>query len=327
MSTISKSYKEAFKNPELRRFAQGFFSLPSLTATAATISPGRLVEITSNTVRKASEQSAAVIGATRGSVAASDADVEVEWGRVPVYLASPVTQLDELSARANGMIAKKMASQVTLLSATAGGGFGNQPGGDSVTVVSSAAGDTTQTITIYGTITGATTTVTSETLTLNGTTDVDSTITTWQNILAVELSAATTGNIEVSETTGGAEITTLTAATTSAGIEEITTTNAYGLIPRHDADGASSAPVALVGTGVDGSALSVVDALNGTTEEDHATTAFGTVTHVYLGAVDSGVKVTVLTNDSTDSTTVGLAMETSSAAGVMADCWIKPYFF
>lgn len=327
MSSLSKSYKEAFKNPELRRFAQGFFSLPSLTATAATIAAGRLVEVTSNTVRKASEQSAAVIGITRGGVSASDADVEVEWGRVPVYLASPVSQLDELSARAEGMAAKKMASQVTLLAATAGGNFANQPAGDGVTVVSAAAGDTTQTVTIYGTITGATTSVTSETLTLNGKTDVDSSITTWQNILAVELSAATAGNIEVSETSGGAAITTITAGTTSAGIATISTTNAYGLIPRHDASGASTAPIALIGTGVDGSALSVVDTLNGTTEEDHATTAYATVTKAYIGAVASSVNVVLLTNDSTDSTTIGVALEASSAAGVTKDCWIKPYFF
>lgn len=323
----AKSYKEIFKNPAIRRWMRDMFTFYNLTDSGSGITAGRLVEISSNEAKIGSEQSTTVIGVTKSTVTASDADVDVEWGYVPCYLASPVAKFDNIAARANGMVGKSLASQVTLVNAKAGGNFANQPAGDGVTVVSSSTADTTQTVTIYGTITGTTTSVTSETVTLTGTTDVDTDITTWQNILAVEISAATTGNIEVSETSGGQAITTITAGTTTAGIETVSATNAYGLIPRHDASGASTAPIALIGTGVDGSALSVVDALNGTTEEDHATTAYATVTKAYIGAVASGVNVTVLTNESTDSTNVGVALEASTVSGVSKDCWIKPYFF
>ena len=324
---MSRSYKEVIKNPAMRRWFQGMFSFFSLTDSGAGITAGRLVELSSNQVKIGTEQATAIIGMTRGTVAASDADVEVEWGNVPVYLASPVAKMDNIAARANGMVGKSLASQVTLLTATAGGNFANQPAGDGVTVVSNSTADTTQTCTIYGTKTGATTSVTSETVSLNGTTDADTTTTTWQNILAVELSASCAGTVEISETSGGAAITSITTGNKTAGIATISTTNAYGLIPRHDASGASSAPIALIGTGVDGSALSVVDALNGTTEEDHATTAYATVTKAYIGAVASSVNVTLLTNESTDSTNVGVALEASTVSGVTIDGFIKPYFF
>lgn len=323
----SKSYKQVVKNPALRRWFKDMFSFYDLTDSGSGITAGRLMEVSSNEVKIGTEQSAAIIGITRNTVAASDADVEAEWGAVPCYLASPVAKFDNIAARANGMVGKSLPSQVTLLSATAGGNFANQPAGDGVTVVSDSTSDTTQTCTIYGTITGTTTSVTSETVSLNGTTDADTTITTWVNILAVELSASCAGTVEISETSGGAAITSITTGNTTAGIATISTTNAYGLIPRHDASGASTAPVALIGTGVDGGALSVVDALNGATEEDHATTIYSTVTKAYIGAVASTVNVTVLTNESTDSSNIGVALEASTVSGVSKDCWIKPYFF
>jgi hypothetical protein len=224
------------------------------------------------------------------------------------------------------MVAKKMAAQVTLVDAKAGGSFANQPAGDSVEVLSDSAADVGQVVTIYGTITGATTTVTSETITLNGTAVVAGTITTWVNILGVSISAAHAGTVTVQEASGNADIITIATGTLTAGIETPATTNGYGLILRHDASGASTSPVGIIGTGVDGSALTLVDTLNGTTEEDHGATAFGTVTSVLIGAVDSGVNVTVLTNETVDSVTVGMAMETSAAAGVVKDCLIKPYW-
>ena len=321
----AKSYKETFQNPAIKRYMKG-----DKTHTAADsgsgVSAGDLIEVTSGEFKTGTEQATAIVGVTRNTVAASG-QVQAEHGYVPVKLASPVANLDLLAARGSGRAGKLLASQATLVAAEAGGNFANQPAGDGVTVVSAAAGDTTQTVTIYGTITGALTTVTTETLTLNGTTDVDSTITTWQTILGVEISAVTAGNIEVSETSGGLAVTTITAGTTEAGIATMATTNAYGLIPRHDADGASTAAVGLIGTGIDGAALSVVDALNGTTEEDHGTTAFGTVTKVLIGAVASTVDATILTNESTDSINIGMAQEASTAAGVVIDAHIKPYYY
>ena len=76
-----------------------------------------------------------------------------------------------------------------IAAAQAGGGFGNQPTEDGLEILSDDAADTTQTVTVYGTITAATTTVTSETITLKGTTAVPTTEVTWQNILGIEVSA------------------------------------------------------------------------------------------------------------------------------------------
>lgn len=321
----AKSHKETFKNPDVKRFMKG-----SLSHTAADsgsgIPAGSLVEVTSGEFKTGTEQATAIIGVTRNIIAA-DALCDAEFGFVPVKLASPVNNLDLLAARGSGRAGAYMASQVTLVTAEAGGNFANQPAGDGVTIVSASTADTTQTVTIYGTITGALTTITSETVTLTGTTDVDTDITTWETILAVEISAATAGNIEVSETSGGLAITTITAGTTSAGVVTPTTTNGYGLIPRHDASGASTAAVGLIGTGIDGAALTSVDALNGTTEEDHGTTAFATVSKVLIGAVASTVDVTILTNESTDSINIGMARETSAVAGVVIDAHIKPYYY
>ena len=324
---MSRSFKEVIKNPAMRRWFKDTFSFYNLTDSSSGITANRLVEISSNTAAIGTEASTTIVGMTRSTVAASDADVEVEWGCVPCYLASPVAKMDNIAPRALGTVAKSLASQVTLLAATAGGNFGNQPASDGVTVVSDSTADTTQTCTIYGTKTGALTTVTSETVSLNGTTDADTTLETWVNVVAVKLSASCAGTVEISETSGGAEITSITTGDLSAGVATPSTTNAYGLIPRHDADASATTPIALIGTGIDGTALSVVDALNGTTEEDHATTAYATITEIYLGAVASATDVIVLTNETADTTNVGVALEASTVSGVSKDCWIKPYFF
>jgi len=182
-----------------------------------------------------------------------------------------------------------------LMASTAGGNFGNQPAGDAVDIVSDEILDNFQTVTIYGTITGATTTVTSEVLTLNGTTAVTSSITTWQNILGVEMSAASAGTITISENSGSAEITTITAlGALSSGVATITDSNARDTVLRHDANGASTKVIGIVGTAPDGTALSSVDALNGATEEAHNTDIFRTVTKILIGDVESARECWIL---------------------------------
>jgi hypothetical protein len=322
----ARSYKEVVKNPALRRYVKGNVSFTAADSGAG-VTAGDLIEKSGSTMKTGTEQNALFLGVTRNTVAASG-QVTAEFGHVPVKTASPIANLDLLAARGSGRVGSWMAAQATLVAAEAGGNFANQPAGDGVTVVSSDTGDTTQTVTIYGTITGALTTVTTETVTLTGTTDVNTNITTWETILGVEISAATTGNIEVSETSGGLAITTITAATTEAGIATMATTNAYGLILRHDCSGASTAAVGLIGTALDGSILSVVDALNGTTEEDHGTTAFATVTKVLIGAAANTVNPSILTNESTDTAgnEVGMAQEAATAGGQVIDAYIQPYF-
>ena len=181
-----------------------------------------------------------------------------------------------------------------IAAAQAGGGFGNQPTEDGLGILSDNAADTTQTVTVYGTITGKTTTVTSETITLKGTTAVATTEVTWQNILGIEVSAAHAGTITVREASGSATVIALATGTNSAGIATLTLENAYGSIPLHDCSGTSTAPVGIMGYTEDGTAISSVDELNNTTEEDHGTAAFWAVSKVLIGAVAADRNVTVL---------------------------------
>lgn len=95
--------------------------------------------------------------------------------------------------------------------------FTNQPANDGVEVVSSNAGDTTQTLQICGTTSGGDERdVTCETITLNGTTQVSTVKTNWNNLLTAVLSATTTGNVTIREASGNATITTIAAGNTRA---------------------------------------------------------------------------------------------------------------
>jgi hypothetical protein len=204
---------------------------------------------------------------------------------------------------------------VTAVAATAGGNFANQPGGGKVTVVSGNAADIGQKVTVYGTKTGATTTVTTEVITLNGTTAVDSVTTTWQNILGIELDAVCAGTVTI-KNAAAATITTLLTTVLSAGVATIAVSNARNQIVRHDASGAATTPVGIIGTDCNGDVISSVDALNGTTEEDHNTDIFNTLTKVLIGAVASSVNVNIVIPERVLSTmSVGSGSASSRSGG------------
>jgi len=174
-----------------------------------------------------------------------------------------------------------------LMASTAGGNFGNQPNNDGVEIISDNAADTSQTATLWGTIHGATTVVVSEEIALTGTTQAVSTHTDWSKILGVELDGICAGTVTVREASGNATITTLATTVLSAGIATITDANARDTVLRHDANGASTKDIGVVGTAPDGSAISAVDALNGATEEDHGDLIFRSVTKLLIGDVES----------------------------------------
>jgi hypothetical protein len=231
----------------------------------------------------------------------------------------PRNRNEHFGKNPNMMIYSGVTAALTntvIVSAKAGGNFGNQPAGDGIEVVSSSAADVGQVLTIYGTKTGTTTTVVTESIILDGTNQVSTVITTWQNILGVELSAACDGTVTIREASGNQTVTTLAPAALSAGIEIPTITKGYNEIPRHDASGASTAPIGIIGTYYDDSALSSVDALNGTTEEDHNAVPFKTITKVLIGAVASTVDVTILVPDHiVDTYNVGSAGNSSRSGG------------
>jgi hypothetical protein len=327
MSIKARSAKIVFKNPEVRQYARGMSSFMQVTDSGAGIAAGRLCEQTGNGIKLNTEQSAAVLGVTRSAITAA-ALGDVEYGYVPVMMGSPCSKLDRLASRASGYAGKYQAAQVELLAATAGTGFTNQPANDGIEIVSASAADTTQTITLYGTLNGAATTLVTETLTLTGQTQVVSAHTDWGVLLAARLSASCAGTITIREASANATITAgLTTGVLTIGIAAATLTNCFGLIPRHDASDTTVEPVCLVGTGLDGAAINIIDTLNNTTEEDHGTTPFATLVEVYLGGVVATRTVTILSNEASDSGLgIGMALEASTVAGVQVDAYIKPYW-
>ena len=326
MAPKSKNPKIAIKNPDLRQYISGQFKIPQILDSGSGIAAGSICELTSGKVKLGTEQNTAFLGITRNAVGTDD-PCDVEWGFVPCKLGSPVAVGDRIAPRASGYVGKAQSQQVSLLDATAGGNFANQPANDGIEVISDSAGDTTQSITLIGTLNGAATVIVTETLSLNGTTQVVSSHTNWGVLLAARLSAACAGTITIREASGNATITTISASNLTAGIATATSTQAYGLVPRRDGSGASTAYIGALGTGLDGAALYVAAAMDGTTEGDFGSTPFATVTEWYIGAVASTVNVNCLTNEASDASVYcGVALQTSTVAGVVIDCYIKPYW-
>ena len=326
MSNISKSKnpKIAVRNPDLRQYMT---KSVAMTDSGSAIAAGSICEVTSGQIKLGTEQNTAVAGITRNAITAA-AEGIAEWGYVPVKCGSPINKGDRIAPRASGYVGKAQAAQVSLLDATAGDQFTNQPANDGIEIVSSSTADTTQTITLYGVLNGALTTLVTETLTLTGTTQLDSAHTDWYYLLGARLSASCAGTITIREASGNATISAgLTTGVLTVGIHAATSTQAYGLVPRHDQSAAGTMPINVVGTGTNGAALSVVAALNGTTEEDHGTTPFGTVTEIMLGAVLSTSTVNLLTNEATDASAYcGIALQTTAVAGTVLDAFVKPYW-
>lgn len=205
-------------------------------------------------------------------------------------------------------------TNTVIVDTKAGGGFANQPAGGKVIAVSDDAADIGQTLTVYGTVTGKTTTVTTDIITLKGTTEVDSVIKTFQNILGAELSAKCAGTITLSS--AGGAIFTISPDTLSVGIETPKSTIGYNEVPCHDASGVSTAPIGIIGTSYDDSVITSVDTLNGNTEEAHNATPFKTIDKVLIGAAAADVNVTILVPDHVvDTYSVGAAGNSSRAGG------------
>lgn len=319
-----KTSLDSIKNPELRQFTRERSSFIGLTeADSAAIPQNRLVEVSSGEIVLGTDDDANIIGATMEGAIAKDGVGNIAFGVVEVLASGSFSAMDKVAAAVSGRVRKFLASQGEMLAATAGGNFGNQPAGDTVTVVSDGAGDDTQTVTLYYTKTGATTTVTTEVLSLDGTTAVETSIATVQTVLAVVVSAAHAGTITVAEKSGGLSIITLATGTNSVGLTAITSAEAYGAVPTVKAGGASTKKAGVIGVGVDGATLTAVVALNGTTDVDLGSSPFDTVTSALIGDVASASTATVETKD-TDTNNIGVALEDGDNLEVVK-IWMQPY--
>ena len=196
----------------------------------------------------------------------------------------------------------------TLFTSAAGSGLSNQPANDSVDVVSSAAGDTTQTVTIYGTTNG-TDTVVAESIAMTGTTPATSVKTDWGVILGFSFDAALAGTFTLKETSGGLTITTLAAGGTSKGIQTLTDTDTGGHYIEMVCSGSGTKQIGFIGTDVSGAAQYDSQALNGTTPV-FSNSKFSTVTSVLTGDLEATRTVTFYKN----SAKAPAADETSGTA-------------
>lgn len=181
-----------------------------------------------------------------------------------------------------------------IIASTAGGNFGNQPNNDGVEIISDDAADIGMVVTLYGTIHGATSVVVSETLTLNGTTQVSSAKTNWSAILGVEMDSVAAGTVTIREASTNQTITSLATTELSAGIATIADSRARDRILRIDADGASTKIVGVIGTGVKGEAIAEAAALDGTTEKSLSASIYRHISKVLIGDVASTTECWVL---------------------------------
>lgn len=170
----------------------------------------------------------------------------------------------------------------------------NQTSNEKVEIISDAAGDTTQKITIVGITTGTDTVVVEE-MTLNGTTQVDSTKTDWGVILAAWVSSGTltaASTVTIREASGNATITTLTPAITSRGVHTVVDTDFGNRLVNLVAGGASTKQVGFKGTNTADEVIYDSQALNGTTVEQ-TNKVFKTITEIYHLDVADATVVTV----------------------------------
>lgn len=188
------------------------------------------------------------------------------------------------------LVTAAMVNAIQQSTATAGGGFTNQPATDSVQCVSSAAGDTTQTVTIWGTRNALGDVVYTDTKTLTGVTPVDFTNADWALVLGVELSATCTGTITVQEKSGGLAITTIAPASTTSGILAISgaaNQRSFNIAPVIYSDAGTTKQIGMVGTSVAYAAQLDSQAINGTNLIT-MNSAFNNVTRLLVGDLEAG---------------------------------------
>lgn len=292
-----------------------------------TVNPQRLVaRNTSGDIVEADTDSTDAIGASIGSeIATSGEEVILALnGKVGLETDIPVKRGELLKSYRGGRVGPAVTGALagTVIKASGGGGFTNQPAGDVVEVLSASASDVTQTVTIYGTTNG-TTTVVSETVTLNGTTAVATTKNDWGLILGFEIDYGkplAAGNITLREQSGGLTIATLSAGSRYAGIALVPAADvrAFNKLCDAVADAATTKTVGLVGTAPDGSQKLTGAVLAGTTAVQFPD-AMRTVSKLLVGDLEAARTVTVTVDSNTDAAdyVVGVALEDKLASEVV----------
>lgn len=187
-----------------------------------------------------------------------------------------------------------IVTEGTSFTSGAGVAFANAPANEKVEMVSDAAGDTTQKITIVGITTG-TDTLVAEEMALNGATQVDSVKADWGVILAAWVSSGTLAagsTVTLREASGNATITTLTPENPTSGVETPTSTNFQSRLVEIVCSGTGTKQIGLYGTDPAGNAQYDSQALSGVTVQ-YSNLPFATVTKVFTGDLEATRTVTV----------------------------------
>jgi hypothetical protein len=165
--------------------------------------------------------------------------------------------------------------------------------------VSSAAGDTTQSLTIYGLVG---TTATQETIALNGTTIVPTTILLWDKVLGASLDAAAAGTITLRVAGAGATALTLAPAVLTRGVVLTTNTPVSGVLTVSiDVD--TAVDVAVFGLAPNGTlAGERFDMTTGFTTPVVGAVTFREITVIALGDVAAARTITTAANAEVAST-------------------------
>lgn len=280
---------------------------------------GNAVQSTANDIH--------VIGANPvGAQATGDYRPEVAYGACYCIADAALTARQRIKAGDGGRVIQAVDSTLAgALIKTTGVGlaFGNQPANDGVEIVSSNAGDTTQTVTIIGTTQG-TNTVVVETKALNGTTPVATTKTDWGFILAVKMSAVAAGTVTFREASGDLAITTLTAGQTAKGVETVSGGNSYNQKPTIVSDGATTKVIGLQGTSSAGAVIYDSKALNGTTAVT-MNSEFKTVTEVYTGDLE-GTRISTVRVGAEDiaDVRIGRTLQAATVQGQAVLVFLNP---
>jgi hypothetical protein len=295
------------------------------------IPANRLVQIdqTDATFVVGTVDSLNVVGVNKDNVGAVEGgNVRTAQGVSNVVTATPVKAGTKIKCADNGRVTQLVTDAIagsTIVTGT-GVSFTNQPTNDGVTVVSDDAADTTQTVTIIGTTHGGIV-LSSETVTLNGTTAVNTTKTDWGNIVGIKLSAQTAGTLTVKETSGGATIIAVSGGlgTVNIGVYPVAAASqgSFNVKPRIVASGASTMVVGIRTIATDGTTVALDSVnLNGTTSVEFAT-ARSLVTELYMGAVANPTTAT-LSVGTTEylGRCVGKALTGATAAGATIQAFI-----
>lgn len=186
------------------------------------------------------------------------------------------------------LLGKAIPSATTYIDggAITGGGFTNQPGG-AVVYAKGVTGDAGKTVTVYGTVAGSDK-VTTDTITIGATatTPVAGTV-SFDEVMAVELSAVSAGTITV-ELASTADVATVATPATTAGVTAVSSANQYllhGLTFGAVASDTSTAKVGAVGEDKLGNTIYDAQALVDASTTIYSNKGFARITKLFTGGL------------------------------------------